>query len=153
MQYSSRIYLCLGGGPHSISYTGSMKALFDHFTDENDTIRTFYFKTESPLDYTAGQYIQLSLPHEHEDDRGAKRWFTLSSSPTDALISITTRFNKEHSSTFKETLFALTPGTEVNFTGPMGDFVLPKQIDKPLVFVAGGIGVTPFHSMMAWLAA
>jgi ferredoxin-NADP reductase len=36
---------------------------------------------------------------------------------------------------------------------PMGDFVLPKLIQTPLVFVAGGIGITPFHSMLAWLAA
>lgn len=129
-----------------------MQMIFDHSQNETDTIRTFFFKKPENFEYTAGQYIQISLPHENADDRGHKRWFTLSSSPTDDLLSITTRFNNERSSTFKQTLFSLAPGTEISFTGPLGDFVLPKHVQTPLVFVAGGIGITPFHSMMEWLA-
>ncbi len=102
--------------------------------------------------YTAGQFTELTLPHDNPDDRGSKRWFTLSSSPTDDLVSITTRYaGDDKSSSFKKTLFSLEPGTEVDLAEAMGDFVLPKLTQTRLIFVAGGIGITPFHSMFQWL--
>src|SRR6185436_20097378 len=57
----------------------------------------------------------------------------------------------EHGSTFKQTLAALQPGAIVDIAEPMGDFVLPKDMTIPLVFIGGGIGITPFHSMSKWL--
>jgi len=105
------------------------------------------------MHYTAGQFTELTIPHKHPDDRGQKRWFTLSSSPTDKLLSITTKFAGDKGSSFKKALHELQPGTELNMADPMGDFVLPKLIQTPLVFVAGGIGITPFHSMLQWLTA
>lgn len=129
-----------------------MQVIFDHSAPEADNIKTFYFKPESPVHYTAGQFIELTVPHKNPDKRGIKHWFTLSSSPTDELLSITTKFAGDKGSTFKKALFKLEPGTELHLADPMGDFVLPKLIQTPLVFVAGGIGITPFHSMLAWLA-
>lgn len=128
-----------------------MKATLDHTHEEAKNIRTFWFKTEKPVRYTAGQYTQLKLPHKHPDDRGQKRWFTVSASPTDDMLSITTKFAGGKASSFKKALFSLPMGTQVNLDDPMGDFVLPKQKDRPLIFVAGGIGVTPMHSMIKWL--
>ena len=105
------------------------------------------------MHYTAGQFTELTLPHDQPDERGIKRWFTLSSSPTQELVSITTRYaGDDKSSSFKKTLFALEPGAEVSMAEAMGDFVLPKLLQTPLVFIAGGIGITPFHSMFEWLA-
>jgi glycine betaine catabolism B len=130
-----------------------MQVVFDHARDEAANIRTFYFKPEQPVHYTAGQYTELTVPHVHPDKRGSKRWFTLSSSPTDELLSITTKFAAEKGSSFKRALRKLQPGTELHMATPMGDFVLPKLIQTPLVFVAGGIGITPFHSILTWLAA
>lgn len=130
-----------------------MKVTFDHARSEANNIKTFYFKPELPVHYTAGQYTELTVPHRHPDKRGAKRWFTLSSSPTDELLSITTKFAGDKSSSFKKALFKLKTGTELHMAEPMGDFVLPKLIQTPLVFVAGGIGVTPFHSILEWLHA
>ena len=130
-----------------------MQVIFDHSAPEADNIKTFYFKPEKPVHYTAGQFIELTIPHKNPDERGIKHWFTLSSPPTDELLSITTKFASDRSSTFKKALFKLKPGTELRMADPMGDFVLPKLIQTPLIFVAGGIGVTPFHSMLAWLAA
>lgn len=131
-----------------------MKATFHHSDDLTPSIRTFWFEPERPLRYTAGQFTELTLPHDQPDDRGIKRWFTLSSSPTDKLVSITTRFaGNKASSTFKRALFALQPGTSVELADAMGDFVLPKLAQTPLIFVAGGIGLTPFHSMFEWLIA
>lgn len=130
-----------------------MHVTFEHVDYEADHIGTFYFKPEKPLNYTAGQFIELTLPHVDTDDRRDKRWFTLSSSPTDELLSITTKFPATKPSSFKKALRNLKPGTEVSISDPMGDFVLPRLIQTPLIFVAAGIGVTPFHSILNWLAA
>lgn len=127
-----------------------MKATFDHSEDESATITTFWFKPEKPVDFVAGQFIELTLPHVQVDDRGIRRWFTVSSSPTDELLSITTKFSDPGSS-FKGALRALEPGTVVDMDPPMGDFVLPQDPTIPLVFVAGGMGVTPYHSIFKWL--
>jgi ferredoxin-NADP reductase len=129
-----------------------MKATLDHIEDTAANIKTFWFKPASPVRYEAGQFTELYLPHENPDDRGIKRWFTISSSPTDPLISITTKFATDRSSTFNQTLLQLKPGTELMFADPMGDFVLPKDKTLPLLFVAGGIGVTPIHSMIKYLS-
>jgi ferredoxin-NADP reductase len=130
-----------------------MNVVFDHYRDEASNIRTFFFKPEKPVHYTAGQYTQLKLPHKDPDNRGIKRWFTLSSGPEQEFVTITTKHADDKGSTFKRTLWNLKPGTEVHMAEPMGDFVLPKLIQTPLLFVAGGIGLTPFHSMAEWLAA
>lgn len=130
-----------------------MQVTLDHTKDEAANIRTFYFRPEQPVHYTAGQFIELTLKHPRPDKRGVKRWFTLSSSPTDDFLTITTKFANEKSSSFKKTLFGLKPGAKLIMSDPMGDFVLPKLIQTPLVFVAGGIGITPFHSILTWLTA
>jgi len=119
--------------------------------NENHNVRTFYFKPERPIHYTSGQFIEMYLPHERPDERGEKHWFTLTSSPTEKLLSITTKYAAKKASTFKKALFGLKPSDVVKIVEPMGDFVLPKDASIPLVFVAGGIGVTPFHSMAKWL--
>ena len=130
-----------------------MRVTFDHSHDEATNIRTFYFKPEKPVHYTAGQFIELTVPHDKPDVRGIKHWFTLSSSPTQELLTITTKFaGEDKSSTFKKALFSLKSGTELHMSDPMGDFVLPKLIQTPLVFVAAGIGITPFHSILEFLA-
>jgi ferredoxin-NADP reductase len=129
-----------------------MKLFFENYIDEAKGIRTFFFKPETALHYTAGQYIELTLKHNNPDKRGLKRWFTLSSSPNQDMLSITTKLASEHSSSFKKALNHLKQGDELSFNGPMGDFVLPKLIQTPLIFVAGGIGITPFNSMLTWLS-
>lgn len=128
-----------------------MKVKLEHVHDEARHIRTFFFRPEQPFSYTAGQYTELTVPHDNPDERGTKHWFTLSSSPTDELLSITTKYASQHPSTFKQTLWHLPIGAELHMTDAMGDFVLPKDKTIPLVFVAGGIGCTPFHSMIKWL--
>lgn len=123
-----------------------------HTHEETPDVKTFWFKPSQTLRYTAGQFIELYLPHDNADDRGQKRWFTLSSSPTDEEISITTKFAGERSSTFKRALWELKPGATLRAVEPMGDFVLTKDTEEPLVFVAGGLGVTPYHSIIKWLS-
>lgn len=130
-----------------------MRATFVESEPLTENIRTFWFKPEKPMQYTAGQFTELRLPQNSPDERGEKRWFTLSSSPTNEQVSITTKYaGDDKSSTFKKALFALEPGTEVDMADAMGDFVVPKSADIPLIFVAGGIGLTPFHSIAKWMA-
>jgi ferredoxin-NADP reductase len=133
-----------------------MQVVFDHHHDEANNITSFFFRPTKPFTYTAGQFIELHIDHNNPDNRGQKRWFTLSSSPTDELLSITTRIIPKSvgkRSTFKNALRKLQPGDLLTMSEPMGDFVLPKLIQTPLVFVAGGIGITPYHSILSWLAA
>ncbi len=128
-----------------------MNVIFDHKNIIAPSIITFWFKPNRPVNYTAGQFTEIRLPHKDMDDRGDKRWFTISSSPTDPLLSITTRFTNEKGSSFKRKLMDIVPGTKLVLAEPMGDFVLPKDKTIPLLFVAAGMGITPVHSMIKWL--
>ncbi|HSW37298.1 MAG TPA: FAD-dependent oxidoreductase [Candidatus Saccharimonadales bacterium] len=129
-----------------------MKAIFDHSEPEAANIHTFFFKPEKPVHYTAGQFTEIFLPHAHPDNRGQKRWFTVSSPPGKQFLTITTKFAGKKGSSFKKVLAKLKPGKILDLADPMGDFVLPKLIQTPLIFVAGGMGITPFHSMLEWLS-
>lgn len=112
-------------------------------------ISSFWFKPDKPLEYQAGQFIELTIPHD-ADNRGGHRWFTLSSAPTNELLSITTRL-ADQPSTFKQALQALQPNDSVNISQPMGDFVLPRDASIPLLFAVAGIGITPVHSILQYL--
>ena len=101
-----------------------MRAVFDHYDDESDDIRTFWFEPERELRYTAGQFTELTLEHPAPDERGKKRWFTLSSTPSAKLVSITTRHARDRSSSFKKALWNLQPGHEGDLADAKGDFVL-----------------------------
>lgn len=128
-----------------------MRVSLDHIEQITPRIKTFWFKPERPVRYVAGQFTELHLPHEPADERGIRRWFTLSSSPSEKLVAITTRFDDIRSSTFKRELAALKPGAQLNLADPMGDFVLPKDPNIPLIFAATGLGITPVRSMIKWL--
>ena len=127
-----------------------MKITYTRSEQTAKNIITFLFSPSQKLKYLPGQFIEINLPHSNPDKLGTKRWFTLSSSPTEDLISITTK-RSVPSSTFKSTLLKLEPNQEISISDPMGDFVLPKDTTIPLVFVAGGIGVTPYRSMIKHL--
>lgn len=116
---------------------------------EASGVESFVFAPESPLTWRAGQFLHYVLHHEPTDDRGSDRWFTVASAPFEKEVMITTRLADEKGSTFKAALGTLNVGEsiEISDTGGDGDFV----IDDPLleyVFIAGGIGITPFHSIL-----
>lgn len=127
-----------------------MKVTFDHSETVADGIVTLSFTPERPLRYSAGQFVELSLPLESSQALYDYRQFTLSSSPTEDLLAITTKIPTPRS-TFKQKLAHLQPGAKLSISEPMGDFVLPKDISIPLIFIAGGVGITPVRSIVKYL--
>ncbi len=120
----------------------------DHKEQLADDIFSFWITADSKPRYIAGQFVEIYLPHDNPDSRGQKRWFTLSSAPTEELLAITTRINPKASSSFKQKLLSLVPGDKFNISEPMGDFVLPITANTPITFVIAGIGITPVRSMI-----
>jgi len=105
------------------------------------------FERPSNFYFQAGQYIQLGVPKLlYYDTKGASREVSISSSPLDKeKASVTFR---DTGSGFKRTLKELPTNALVNMEGPHGFFTLPRNLAHPLVFIAGGIGVTPYLSMI-----
>jgi glycine betaine catabolism B len=102
------------------------------------------------LAFAAGQYMEWTLPHAHVDSRGNRRTFSIASSPTEPDIHIGFR-RYERSSSFKIALLALKPGQYIRAAHVTGNFTLPANPSQPLLFIAGGIGITPMRSMVQYL--
>ena len=96
--------------------------------------------------------MEFTLRHDGVDSRGNRRYFTISSSPTEDEIAIGIKFDKNHSSSFKKALAEMEIGQDIYAGQIAGDFILPKNKKEKLCFIAGGIGVTPFRSMIAYIA-
>lgn len=128
---------------HHIPMAGTLRLKEkEHLTDN---IWAFRFTVDQELSWTPGQFIRIEILHDNPDSEGTKRWFTISSTPHDGFIQITTRVTD---TTFKQALGALDMGDTVQLIEqPDGDFIW-QESDEPLVFVAGGIGITPFYSML-----
>ncbi len=108
------------------------------------------FSPEHPVNFVPGQYMQFLLPQKKADNRGTRRYFSIASSPTEKNIIIATKLPEEPS-TFKQELQNLNRDQIMLAFSLDGDFVLPKNEKIPLVFIAGGIGITPFRSMIKYL--
>lgn len=117
------------------------------------TIFEFVFSPLSRLNFKAGQYLEWTLPHPKSDTRGIRRYFTIASSPAEQDLKLGVKIIPEKSSTFKKALLNLTPGNILTADQLSGDFVLSEDISEKLVFIAGGIGVTPFRSMIKSLVS
>jgi len=111
----------------------------------------FSFTPDEQLVFKPGQYLEWTLPHQGSDSRGNRRYFTIASSPTETEISLGVKIVPDQSSSFKKALLELTPGQEVLATQLAGDFTLPAASNQKLAFIAGGIGITPFRSMVKYL--
>lgn len=116
----------------------------------NHNSMDFIFSPERPIAYKAGQYMEFTFQHPHTDSRGARRYFTLASSPTEPEIRLGLKFHNPGSS-YKRELQRATSETPIIAGQLGGDFTLPKDKERALVFIAGGIGITPFRSMLKYL--
>lgn len=115
-----------------------------------DNTFDFVFKTDRPMSYKPGQYMEWTLAHDQPDNRGNRRYFTLASSPTEKELRLGVKFYPK-GSTFKNALMNMSPTDIIAAAQLAGDFVLPRDPAQKIVFIAGGIGVTPFRSMIKYL--
>jgi ferredoxin-NADP reductase len=102
-------------------------------------------------DFTPGQYFWVTLVDPpYDDEKGARRHITVVTSPNErGVLGLATRVRD---SGFKRSLAELPVGTEVEVEEPKGSFVLPDDPEQPYVFIAGGIGITVFRSMLRYIA-
>lgn len=124
-----------------------LNLIFQSKKDLAAGISSYNFLPDKRFSFLPGQYLEITLPHSHPDNRGIRRFFTISSSPNEKTITITSKFASPGSS-FKNALLNLKAQQKISAVNPEGDFTLPKDPTKKLVFIAGGIGITPFHSMI-----
>jgi len=113
-------------------------------------IYDFVFSPDRSFPYRPGQFMEWTLGHEHPDNRGNRRYLTLASSPTENDIRMGVKFYEKPSS-FKTKLLSMKVGDTLTASQLAGDFTLPEDANQKLVFVAGGIGITPFRSMMKYM--
>jgi ferredoxin-NADP reductase len=110
-----------------------------------DGTMAFSFRKPAGFDFRAGQAIDLTLIDPPETDgEGNTRAFSLASAPAESELMIATRMRD---SAFKRVLKSASPGLAVKIDGPTGSLTLHKNAGKPAIFLAGGIGITPFRSM------
>ena len=111
----------------------------------------FIFSPNKPLRFEPGQYLEWTLPHKKGiDSKGNRRYFTIASAPTEGDIHMAVKIG-DPASSYKKELLELPLGEVISAGQLAGDFTLPKNTKKKLVFIAGGIGVTPFRSMVRYL--
>ena len=108
-----------------------MKLILFEVVNLKDDVKTFVFSSNEIVNWIPGQFLHITLNHPDEDDRGHERWFTISSAPSEGKIAIN----------------ALNQGDEIEADHPDGDFIIQGP-DANYIFVAGGIGITPFRSII-----
>ncbi|HZP20752.1 MAG TPA: RnfABCDGE type electron transport complex subunit D [Bauldia sp.] len=107
----------------------------------------FVFRSPHRVRFQPGQYVEFTLPVPKADNRGNRRYFTLASSPGERRLRLGVKFYPA-ASAFKRALAAMTPGDTIHAAQVAGDFTLPRDRGRKIAFIAGGIGITPFRSMI-----
>lgn len=131
---------------HGRRYNPGMQlTLIERRPEAGDGLSLLFGRPAS-LRWTPGQYLRIDLEHPDADERGLRRWFTIASAPHEEVVQLTTR-TFASGSTFKRTLLGLQPGDRIAVAGPGGSFVSPEPTREHL-FVAGGIGITPFRAIL-----
>jgi ferredoxin-NADP reductase len=111
-----------------------------------DGTMAFHFERPSRFDFKPGQSADVTLTRPPEtDSEGNTRTLSIASSPYETQLMFATRMRD---TAFKRSLKKIPLGTEVKIDSPMGSFTLHKNSAKPAVFLAGGIGITPFISIV-----
>lgn len=118
--------------------------LIDQTPIARDTA-VFQFRKPAGFEFTPGQTIALTLPQADPDATPLKHTFSLVSAPHEDTLCVATRLRD---TPYKKALAALSPGAALQFSGPYGKLTLPASAERPLVLVAGGIGITPYISML-----
>lgn len=106
----------------------------------------FNFGRIENFNFIPGQYMEWTIPHKGTDSRGNRRYFSIASSPSEDLM-IAVKFY-EPSSSYKKALLNMDSAQKVIASSLSGDFVLPKNPSLPIAFIAGGVGIAPFRSIV-----
>jgi len=113
---------------------------------------TMAFRFEKPLGWAfkAGQYLDMTLLDPPESDaEGNVRSFSIASAPHEDTLMVATRMRD---TAFKRVLRTMPIGAPIRIEGPSGDLILQRDLTRAAVFLAGGIGITPFRSIVHWAA-
>lgn len=139
-------------GERPVGYLRAMRAMVKDTREvAKGTLLVVFDVPGEPLAFEAGQYFWVTLlDPPYDDERGARRHFSVVTSPNErGVLGLCTRLRD---SAFKQSLAQLRIGDEVDVEAPKGSFVLPQEAAEPYVFVAGGIGITVFRSMLLDIA-
>lgn len=120
---------------------------FKQRTENAPDVYSFIFEKPRDFNWIAGQFIQITFPHDNPDNRGIKRFFSISSAPFEKMVMITSRIELPKSSSFKKAFYDIKPGTIVECTNPKGKLIITEH-DKKIILVAGGIGITPIRAII-----
>lgn len=123
--------------PTKLTYLGHQEVAPNTFT--------FSFKPDQPLDWHAGQHGMIEL--KPTKNKTMRRMFSLSSAPSEGVISITTRYTEKTASSYKKSLWTLKAGDKARLRGPVGSMYV-RNPSQHNVFIASGIGITPFRSIL-----
>ena len=111
----------------------------------NDTLAIRLTKPAG-FSFEPGQAIRLTIPSDAPQGAGEARVFSIASAPHETELQVVTRLRD--SSSFKQALKSMSEGAELQIAGPLGSFTKDADQSRPAVFLAGGIGITPFLSML-----
>jgi ferredoxin-NADP reductase len=128
-----------------------MRALIQEKRDvAKETLFVLFDLLGEEVDFRPGQYFWVTLPDiGHNDEKGLRRHISVATSPTEkGVLGLATRLRD---TAFKRTLRELPVGAEVDVEQPKGEFGLPEDTSRPYVFIAGGIGITVFRSMLHYI--
>lgn len=114
-------------------------------------IFSFVFTPEKPFEWKAGQHVLLSL--KTKEGKRLRRAFSVASAPSEGHITITTRILKDEDSAFKLALKQLKKGDLIKLRGPVGPLYIDDNPETIYAFLATGIGIVPFRSIIAEMSA
>lgn len=115
---------------------------------ESDEVYTFVFEKEKDLNWKAGQHGLFSITHKKVKNH--TKPFTIAAAPSENIVRLTMKINDKPSD-FKKAMLELKQGMTIGMSGPLGS--LNVNDERPTVLIAGGIGITPFRSIIKQIEA